>query len=50
MEQRKAIPTDDELMNSWAKKYGENAAQTMILTVKENEADYEYLKQFALKV
>jgi Asp-tRNA(Asn)/Glu-tRNA(Gln) amidotransferase B subunit len=49
-EQKKAIPTDEELVKSWTEKYGEKAAQTMLKTVKENEADYEYLKQFVLKV
>lgn len=44
------MPSDDELLSSWTEKYGEKAAQQMIQTVKENEADYEYLKQFALKV
>jgi hypothetical protein len=37
-------------MAEWSEKYGPEAAQMMVQTVEENVADYEYLKQFALKV
>jgi hypothetical protein len=33
----------------WTEKYGEKAALMVKQTVEENVADYEYLKQFALK-
>jgi hypothetical protein len=38
------------LVLEWTKQYGEKEAIIMMQTVEENVADYEYLKQFALKV
>jgi hypothetical protein len=37
-------------MEEWTDKFGEEAAQVIMKTVEDNVADYEYLKQFALKV
>lgn len=34
----------------WAEKFGEEAAKVIRETVDANVADYEYLKQFAMKV
>jgi hypothetical protein len=38
------------LLAEWSEKYGEAAAKVMMKTVEDNVADYEYLKQYALKV
>ncbi|KAF2442895.1 hypothetical protein P171DRAFT_51469 [Karstenula rhodostoma CBS 690.94] len=46
---KKAPKTDDQLYADWEEKYGEKAATWIRDTVKKNEADYEYLKQFAIK-
>ena len=35
---------------SWVEKYGKEAADMILKTVEENVADYEYLKQFAIKI
>lgn len=36
-------------MAEWKEKYGEEAAAMIAKTVEDNVADYEYLKQFAIK-
>ncbi|KAL1592392.1 helicase [Paraconiothyrium brasiliense] len=46
---KKAPKTDEQLYAEWTEKYGEKAATWIRDTVKKNEADYEYLKQFAIK-
>ncbi|KAF2084056.1 hypothetical protein K490DRAFT_50058 [Saccharata proteae CBS 121410] len=47
----KKIPKpDDELFAEWVEKYGEESAKVIKATVDANVADYEYLKQFAMKV
>ncbi|KAF2203466.1 hypothetical protein GQ43DRAFT_447392 [Delitschia confertaspora ATCC 74209] len=47
---KKAPKSDEELFKEWSEKYGEDGAQIIADTVKANIADYEYLKQFAIKV
>ncbi|MCJ1309327.1 hypothetical protein MMC25_002986 [Agyrium rufum] len=47
---RKAVKTEDEENEEWAEKYGADAAKIIRETVDTNVKDYEYLKQFALKV
>ncbi|KAL9045671.1 MAG: hypothetical protein Q9214_001323 [Letrouitia sp. 1 TL-2023] len=42
--------SDTEQYNEWAEKYGEEGAQVIQRTVDANIEDYEYMKQFALKV
>lgn len=42
--------TDEQYYNDWVEKYGKEAAELIRKTVEENVADYEYLKQFAIKV
>jgi len=39
---------EDEFVE-WIEKYGEEAAEVIRETVRRNVADYEYLKQFAIK-
>lgn len=34
----------------WVEKFGEDAARVIRQTVDANVADYQYLKQFAMKV
>lgn len=46
---KKAIKSDEQLLAEWTEKFGEEAAKVILDTVKANEADYEYLKQFAIK-
>lgn len=41
---------DAELFKEWSEKFGEEAANEIRQTVKENEEHYEYLKQFAIKL
>jgi hypothetical protein len=41
---------DDQLLEEWREKYGEEGANTIMRTVKENEEHYEYLKKFAVKI
>jgi hypothetical protein len=50
MMQKKAPKSDDQLLEEWTEKYGKKVADVLLKTVHENIADYEYLKQFALKV
>jgi len=49
-EQKKAPKSDDQLVLEWTQQYGEKEAMIMMQTVQDNVADYEYLKQFALKI
>jgi hypothetical protein len=37
-------------VSEWTEKYGFDAAQVLLKTVKDNVEDYEYLKQFAIKI
>ncbi|KAK0658166.1 hypothetical protein DIS24_g4938 [Lasiodiplodia hormozganensis] len=48
--QKKIPKPDDELYAEWVKKFGEEGAKVIKETVDKNVADYEYLKQFAMKV
>jgi hypothetical protein len=47
MDAVQSVLLDDE---EWTKKYGAEGARTIRAVVDANIADYEYLKQFALKV
>lgn len=47
--QKKAPKSDDQLYAEWSEKFGEQAAEVIQKTVRDNVADYEYLKQFAIK-
>lgn len=48
---KKKKPKSKEVENAeWAEKFGEEAARVIRDTVDANVADYEYLKQFAMKV
>jgi hypothetical protein len=38
------------LYKEWTEKYGEEGARVIKKTVEKNVGDYEYLKQFAVKV
>lgn len=48
--QKHAPKSDDEYYKEWIEKYGQEAADVIKKTVDENIADYEYLKQFAIKI
>lgn len=48
--QKKAPKTDEQLFSEWTDKWGEEAAKVIQDTIEANVADYEYLKQFAIKV
>jgi len=48
--QKKKPKSDEELWKEWVEKYGEEGAKVIQETVKQNVKDYEYLKQFAIKV
>ncbi|EOD45495.1 hypothetical protein UCRNP2_7786 [Neofusicoccum parvum UCRNP2] len=48
--QKKIPKPDDELYAEWVKKFGEEGAKVIKDTVDANVADYEYLKQFAMRV
>ena len=48
--QKKAEKSDKQLYQEWVEKYGEEGAKVIKQTVEDNVADYEYLKQFAVKV
>lgn len=50
VKQKKAQKSDEQMYAEWAEKYGEEGAKLIQQTVKDNVADYEYLKQFAVKV
>jgi len=47
---KKATKSDEQLYEEWTEKYGKEAADLIKKTVDDNVADYEYLKQFAVKV
>lgn len=47
--QKKVPKPDDQLYAEWKETYGEKAANVIRDTVAANVADYEYLKQFAIK-
>lgn len=49
-EKKKSPKTDDELYAEWVDRFGEEGAKIIKETVENNVADYEYLKQFAMKV
>ncbi|CAI4219533.1 unnamed protein product [Parascedosporium putredinis] len=42
--------TSESEDEEWKQKYGEDAQRVIRKTVEDNIADYEYLKQFALKI
>lgn len=44
------ILTEEEENAQWKEKYGEEGQRLVRETVDANVADYEYLKQFAVKV
>jgi len=47
--QKKPEKTEAEYFEEWKTKYGEDAAKVIQDTVKQNVADYEYMKKFAIK-
>lgn len=47
---KKTPKTDEQLFEEWTEKYGKEGAEVIRDTVAANVADYEYLKQFAIKV
>lgn len=47
---KKTPKSEAELDKEWTEKYGAEGAQIIADTVMANVEDYEYLKQFALKV
>lgn len=47
---KKAEKTDAQFYEEWVEKYGEEGAKVIQKTVDDNVADYEYMKQFAIKV
>ena len=49
-EQAKKVKSDADYFTEWTEKYGEEGAKLIRDTVKANVEDYEYLKQFAIKV
>ncbi|KAF2456946.1 P-loop containing nucleoside triphosphate hydrolase protein [Lineolata rhizophorae] len=49
-EKKKKRKSDEELYAEWTTKYGEKGAKVIKETVDANVPDYEYLKQFAIKV
>lgn len=46
----KKVKTDEELDAEWKERFGPDGARFIREMVDRNVADYEYLKQFALKV
>lgn len=50
IEQKKQPKSDEQLYAEWTEKYGKEGADVIKKTVEANVADYEYLKQFAIKV
>lgn len=44
------MKTVEDEDREWTEKYGEKGAKVIRATVNANIEDYEYLKQFALKV
>ncbi|KAL1304565.1 hypothetical protein AAFC00_003541 [Neodothiora populina] len=47
---KKAEKSDEQLYAEWVEKYGDEGAKVIQQTVADNVADYEYMKQFAIKV
>ncbi|KAF2843763.1 hypothetical protein M501DRAFT_1006229 [Patellaria atrata CBS 101060] len=47
---KKKTKSDEEFHREWVEKYGEEGAKVIAETVKANVEDYEYLKQFAIKI
>ncbi|KAJ9638447.1 hypothetical protein H2199_007136 [Coniosporium tulheliwenetii] len=47
---KKVPKPDDQLYAEWVEKYGEKGANVIRDTVAKNVEDYEYLKQFAIRV
>ncbi|KAF2120246.1 P-loop containing nucleoside triphosphate hydrolase protein [Lophiotrema nucula] len=47
---KKTPKSEDQLFKEWSEKYGEEGAKVMRDTVAACVDDYEYLKQFAIKV
>ncbi|KAF2764308.1 hypothetical protein EJ03DRAFT_355907 [Teratosphaeria nubilosa] len=47
--QHKHSKSQEQMYSEWVEKYGQEAADMIQRTVDENVADYEYLKQFAIK-
>nr|POF18045.1 hypothetical protein CFP56_13456 [Quercus suber] len=45
-----APKSDEEIYAGWVEKYGQEAADMIKQTVDDNVADYEYLKQYAIRV
>lgn len=50
MKQKKAEKTDEEYYAEWVEKYGEEGAKVIQKAVDDNVADYEHMKQFAIKL
>ena len=50
LEQKKSEKPREEEDAEWAAKFGTKGAKVVRETVDANVRDYEYLKQFALKV
>lgn len=48
--QKKDPKTDEQLYKEWVEKFGEEGARVIKETVERNVEDYEYLKQFAIKI
>jgi hypothetical protein len=48
--QKKTPKTDEQLYAEWAEKFGEEGAKVIKETVEANIPDYEYMKEFAIKV
>ncbi|WPH03377.1 Hypothetical protein R9X50_00625600 [Acrodontium crateriforme] len=49
-EHKHVVKTSEQEYPGWVKKYGKEAADIILKTVEANVADYEYLKQFAIKI
>ncbi|KAF2736327.1 hypothetical protein EJ04DRAFT_511146 [Polyplosphaeria fusca] len=47
---KKAPKSEEQLFKEWTEKYGEDSAKVMRETVAACVPDYEYLKQFAIKL
>ena len=49
-DQKRKVKSHRDEDEEWKEKYGEEEAKVIRETVNANIKDYEYLKQFALKV
>ncbi|KAK5017288.1 hypothetical protein LTR39_001624, partial [Cryomyces antarcticus] len=47
---KKKVKSNEDHYDEWVAKYGQKGAKVIQDTVNANVADYEYLKQFAIKV